>query len=419
MIIDQSQSSLDDAELTTALRSIGQDVKARLLLPNDPPLRDGSEEGVVTLTNRAERRFGADATLQAHEHAPTGTVRIASCFVRDAAGDPYLIEVSENLGDLDSTMQSLELVIVTVAPLVLLLSVGVGAFIMIRALKPLRAVVRWARVLDVSRLESQLEVTEGFDETLVLVDAFNQMTDRMAGSFRRVEEFAANASHELRTPLTSLTSSFEVTLKRERAGSEYKEVLDRALPEVRRLNRIVENLLVMAQVDGGDVVLRTNSVELDGILLESYEAIHLGGLAGGITVELGDMDVGIIEGDQHWLRQLFDNLLSNAVKYSRENGNVTVSAYSEESSVRVVIEDDGIGIPEEERAQIFSRYYRVQTKATQMVTGVGLGLSIALWAAEAHGGRIEVEAAHPQGTRFVVTLPTEQSERIPKLAKKA
>ena len=413
-ILQQTDSGIDPEALELVLSEVGHNVKARLVLPVDSALLEGSEEGVVMLSNRSEHRSHSDEGAHSHGNSSTETERIASSLARNRDGVPYLVELSENLGDLDSTMQSLEFVILTVAPLVLVLSIGVGAVIVIRALKPLQAVVRWASALDVSQLGSQLEVDEGFEETMVLVDAFNQMTERLAGSFRRLEEFAANASHELRTPLTSLTSSFEVTLNRERDASEYKEILERTLPEIRRLNRIVENLLVMAQVDGGEVVLRTNPVELDAILLESYEAVHLGGLAEGITVELGDMDVGTIEGDQHWLRQLFDNLLSNAVKYSLEKGVVKVSASANKVGVRVVIEDDGIGIPEEERARIFQRYYRVRSEEGAKVAGVGLGLSIALWAAEAHGGCIDVEAAQPRGTRFIVSLPLHQFWRRPK-----
>jgi len=176
------------------------------------------------------------------------------------------------------------------------------------------------------------------------------------------------------------------------------------------LNRIVENLLVMAQVDAGDVVLKTNPTELDAILLESYEAMHMGGSAAGITIELGDVDVGTIDGDQHWLRQMFDNLIGNAVKYSLPNGVVTISASSTAEEVEVSIEDEGVGIPEEERELIFHRYYRVQADGGR-VAGVGLGLSIAKWAAEAHGGEIRVEGVEPRGVRFVAKLPRHSVKR--------
>lgn len=393
-----------------ALQDVSREVLVRRLLPSDPPLRDGMKVGEVSLSNRAARRAGADSTNAEHDHEALGSMRIASSLIRTASGEFFLIEVSENLGDLDSTVSSLKQVIVTVAPLVLLLSIGVGAVIIVRAMRPLRSLVKWASSLDIERLGSQIEVEESFDETMVLVDAFNQMTERLAASFRQVQEFAANASHELRTPLTSLTSSFEVALSKPRAGEDYRDVLRRSLPEVRRLSRIVENLLVMAQVDAGYVVLKTNLVELDAVLLESYEAMHMGGIATGITIELGDMDVGEIEGDSHWLRQMFDNLIGNAVKYSLPNGVVRVSATSSDGEVMVMIEDNGPGVPEDEREFVFHRYYRVESESGR-VTGVGLGLSIAKWAAEAHGGNIRVEGVEPRGARFKVTLPRRQPVR--------
>ena len=393
-----------------ALANVAHEVEVRTLVSSDPPLRDGMKVGEVSLSNRAARRGGSGSPDGPHGHEALGSMRIASSLFRTNSGEPFLIEVSENLGDLDSTLSSLKQVILTVAPLVLLLSIGVGAVIIVRALRPLRSLVRWASSLEIERLGSQIEVEEGFEETLVLVDAFNQMTERLGASFRQVQEFAANASHELRTPLTSLTSSFEVALSKPREGDDYREVLRRSLPEVRRLSRIVENLLVMAQVDAGYVVLKTNQVELDAVLLESYEAMHMGGMATGITIELGDMDVGEIEGDSHWLRQMFDNLIGNAVKYSLANGVVRVSATSTADEVTVTIEDDGPGVPEDEREFIFHRYYRVESESGK-VSGVGLGLSIAKWAAEAHGGDIRVEGVEPRGSRFMVTLPRSQPKR--------
>ena len=402
------RGEFDSREL--ALQDVAHDVQLRTLLPSDPPLRDGMKVGEVSLSNRAARRAGADSASDPHGHEALGSMRIASSLILTNSGESFLIEVSENLGDLDSTLSSLKQVILTVAPLVLLLAIGVGAVILVRALRPLRSLVRWAGSLDIERLGSQIEVEEGFDETMVLVDAFNQMTERMATSFRQVQEFAANASHELRTPLTSLTSSFEVVLSKPRGGDDYREVLRRSLPEVRRLSRIVENLLVMAQVDAGYVVLKTNPVELDAVLLESYEAMHMGGIATGITIELGDMDVGEIEGDSHWLRQMFDNLIGNAVKYSLPNGVVRVSATTTAEEVTVTVEDDGPGVPEDERDFVFHRYYRVESESGR-VSGVGLGLSIAKWAAEAHGGDIYVEGVEPRGARFKVTLPRSQPKR--------
>ena len=411
LILRDLNEEVDREAWDNALQGVAHDIQVRALQPNDPPIRMGMEEGFVALSNRAARRLGAADADGEHGHEAIGSLRIASSLIRTRSGKPYLIEVSESLGDLDSTLGSLKQVILTVAPLVLLLSVGVGGVILVRALRPLRSLVRWASTLEVERLGSRIDLEEGFEETLVLVDAFNQMTERLAVSFRQISEFATNASHELRTPLTSLTSSFEVVLGRERTLEEYREALLRSLPEVRRLNRIVENLLVMAQVDAGDVELKTNPVEIDAILLESYEAMHMGGAAAGITIELGDMDVGSVEGDPHWLRQMFDNLIGNAVKYSTPEGVVRVFATSTEDEVVISIEDEGLGIPEEERRFVFHRYYRVQSEGSRRISGVGLGLSIAKWAVEAHGGKIEIHGVEPQGTRFDVTLPRCQTKR--------
>lgn len=390
----------DDVDaLGRTFRNMGHGVSFEVLDPGD---------GVTSTVEAAPIQL---ETRQPSEPIPghEGGLRIASTRFVARDGTAYHVEAREPLGDMRTTLASIRVVVVAITPLVFLLAIGVGALILWSALRPLRTMVRWAGEIDVNRLGDRLEIANAPSEIEVLADAFNQMTSRLASSFERVQEFSANASHELRTPLTSMTSSLDVTLQRERSAEEYRRVLGQLLDETVRLSRIVENLLVLAQTDTGTVELRREPIDLGTLLLESLDATHARSMERGVTVELEELDAEPIVGDPGWLRQLFDNLIDNAIKYSNRGGKVRVGAEVTRGDARIVVSDEGIGIPEEEQARIFDRFQRVESGQDDGRSGVGLGLAIALWVAEMHKGRILVEAEEGRGSTFKVILPRLES----------
>lgn len=405
-VVRQATELLEAAEDPTgtgagALRSRLDALGHNVTLSELPPEAAAQEEGEVRLSMRSEP---LEPGL-AHRHGASDHVlRVASTTVRKD-GHSYLIEASERLGDLGSTLESLRLVILIVAPMVLVLAIAVGALVLERALEPLRQVVQWAGSMEADKLDRRIVIERGPRDINVLVDAFNEMVERLAASFERVQEFTANSSHQLRTPLTSLTSSLEVALLGQRSAEEYRQVLEQSLAEVQQLSRTVELLLLMAQTDTGRIQLRLESIDLETFLMESLEGAHLLGLAAGVSVEVEEMESGVFEGDPSWLRHLFGNLAENAVKYTPAGGSVRVSASLTDGEVRVVVADTGVGIPASERTRIFERYYRAGADTGHPVAGVGLGLPIAAWVAEVHGGRIEVDSEVGVGSRFTVVLP--------------
>jgi heavy metal sensor kinase len=355
------------------------------------------ELGVISLSN--------ETAPEHHEGGGSTILRVASGVFQARNGQAYRVQVSENLGDVSTTLRSLQLVILTFAPLVLALSIGVGAWIIHNTLRPLRAVVRAAGSMDVNQLNDRISLAGGSREVTQLVDSFNQMIERLALSFERVREFNANASHELRTPLTALTSSLEVGLDKKRSVDEYREVMQQALLDVRHLNRIVENVLVMSQTDTGQVRLATRRVDLGELLADSIEAVLIRRADSQVDVEVDADSTCVVEGDPHWLRQLFDNLVDNAVKYTPAGGRVRIRTAAKGDLVEVEVADDGVGIPDEELPHVFDRYRRAPSAIRDDTPGVGLGLSIAEWVAGAHHGRIEIESTVGRGSRFTVVLP--------------
>jgi heavy metal sensor kinase len=373
---------------------------------------EGTRLGKIALSSRTEGQAETERTAPeatAHSHALSSSLRVASgYFELPDYGLVFLVEVSENLGDMDSTLASLRNGIVTIGPLVLLISIGVGAWILRGTLRPLNSVVRSVSTVDAEHFGDRIQVEASTREIRVLVKAFNQMLERLSLSFERLTEFTANASHELRTPLTSLTSNLEVTLEKERPAREYRRVMEEALADVRHLTRIVENLLVMAQTDMAHVKMDTQRVDISALVLDSLDALHVRGAAGAVDLEMDEGEEEedcLVEGDPHWLRQLFDNLIDNAVKYTPAGGRISVATRLRNGRVEVVFADTGVGIPEEELSLVFERYRRGASTRDEGTRGIGLGLAIAQWVAEAHGGSIEVKSALGEGSEFKVSLP--------------
>ena len=196
-------------------------------------------------------------------------------------------------------------------------------------------------------------------------------------------------------------------------NEEYRRVMGVALSQVRQLTKIAEDLLVLSQAEAGKLELRVEEVSIGNLLRQSVAAIAPRVVAGGLTLRTENLKDVTIDGDSRWLRQLFDNLLDNAVKYTLPGGSVTLLWRQEGGEVMVEVRDTGIGIPEGELPHIFSRFYRVDPARSRDVGGNGLGLSIALWVARSHGGRIDVDSAVGKGSRFRVILPSRfrQTER--------
>ncbi len=177
------------------------------------------------------------------------------------------------------------------------------------------------------------------------------------------------------------------------------------------MNRLVADLLLLAQAESG-MQLEKQPVELDTLILEVYRQAQLMSatqfpVGEGVTIRLGHEDQATIEGDPDRLKQLLLNLIDNALKYTPPGGTVSLSLYRDQEWVRVTIEDTGVGIPPDVLPHIFDRFYRAQREGRK---GVGLGLSIARWIAEAHGGRLSVESEVGQGTTFTLWLPTEEEK---------
>jgi len=223
------------------------------------------------------------------------------------------------------------------------------------------------------------------------------------------DELIALVSHELRTPLTSIVGYLELLTDPEaepltEQQARFLSIISRS---AERLLSLISDLLLMAQVESGGVLLDREALDLGAIAEDCVASARPTAAKRGVELEV-EIAATPVYGDRRCLSEVVDNLLSNALKFTPDGGSVTVRVARTESTVLLEVADTGIGIPPEEQAQLFSKFFRTRGAIKRAVQGTGLGLSIVKAIVDAHGGEVDVESEVSKGSTFRVALPAEE-----------
>ena len=233
---------------------------------------------------------------------------------------------------------------------------------------------------------------------------------------RRLErartDFVANASHELKTPIAALKGFIDTLVEdKSMPADTASHFLSRSAAQVSRLQGVVTDLLQLSRLESRDedrALLRIDLIQLlRAVYTDKLQDAHLADIA--LEIALPDESVEVL-GENESLEQLFTNLIDNALKYSPSGSIVRVVAELSDSTVKIQVIDQGIGIPVKEQARIFERFYRVDRARSREKGGTGLGLSIVKHITELHGGKVAVESVEGKGSTFTVTLPIAYSQ---------
>ena len=296
---------------------------------------------------------------------------------------------------------SIALILVFLPLIVILSSVG-GYLIVRKAFKPLYSVVSTSRMIAESGdLSNRVGLSDGSEEMVMLSSAFDDMIRKLEVSFERERQFADDVSHELRTPLAALISETEYAKTLDKSGMENS--LEKMSAIERRLSRLCSQLLELSRADRDKIVLEKESVDLKELVEATLLSFKEEAGKKNITLSLSGVDEAPFSGDRDQLTRLFINLISNAIRYGREGGHIDVYIGCDEGHWMVRVEDDGIGIGKENIGKVFDRFF--QEDRSRNSKGLGLGLSISKWIAEAHGGRIEAKSEKGKGSTFTLFLP--------------
>jgi two-component system OmpR family sensor kinase len=275
-----------------------------------------------------------------------------------------------------------------------------------RVSAPLRRMAAAATQVDAGDLGPRMEVPPGrADEVRVLAEAFNHMLDRLAEAFSSQREFVADASHELRTPLTVIRGQLEVLAAQGAPSSEdVRRVASVVAAEIARINRLVDELLLLAQAERTDF-LRLGRIELPAFVSELWDGISL---TANRRFELGPVPNGMLRADPDRLAQALRNLARNAIEHTEpDTGLVRLEVERMAGDrLRFAVLDDGPGIPRGERLRVFERFHRVDSGRSRSAGGAGLGLAIVRAMVEAHGGQVRAtDGAEKSGARVELVLP--------------
>ena len=269
--------------------------------------------------------------------------------------------------------------------------------------QPLRDMAKAARRMERGDYEQRVS-TSSRDEVGQLAVAFNRMSGELADLERLRRDLVANVSHELKTPISALRAHLENLLDGvERPDPETLQVM---LAQSERLGRLVDQLLELARLESGEVPLRLERVPLRSLVSQVLSEIAVGRPEQAVTVEehVPD-DLPLVQADPERVHQVLFNLLDNAMRFTPRGGRVRVTASRHDGAVEVSVADTGPGISPEHLPRLFERFYRIDTARSRNEGGTGIGLAIARWVVEAHGGRIWAESEPGKGAVFTFELP--------------
>ena len=311
-----------------------------------------------------------------------------------------VLHMGANLDDIiDSTHVLIRSLTIAIPAVVLLLAVLVW-WLVGRTLRPVESIRAEVARMDGDDLHRRVSEPPGDDEIARLARTMNAMMDRVEEATLRNQRFVADASHELRSPLTRIRSELEV-------DAAHPETADLAvtqrsiLDETIGLQRLVDELLHLARSDAGAGVRRSESLDLDDIVLRQGRRLRA---EGRVVVDLTEVSAAQVVGDADQLGRVVRNLADNANRHAASRVTFTLVERAERAILTVT--DDGTGIPPVQRNRVFERFTRLDGARNSAEGGTGLGLAITRDIVEAHGGTVVIDPEHLRGTRFVVTLPT-------------
>ena len=350
---------------------------------------------------------GSEGQRSVRVRGPSG--RVFGVMAAPATGSRgtgrWVIQVAYDHTGLMTALKRHESLMAAVLALTFLIALGLGHRVVRRGLRPLRAMVDATREIHSSTLSQRLSLKALPAELASLAQNFNEMLDRLDKSFKHISQFSADIAHELRTPLTNLRLEAEVTLSKERPAAQYREVLVSSLEEYAHISGIIDSLLFLALAERSEGNLEREPVNVRE---------ELGSIAGffepmatekNLRIDLaasGDLSMNL---NRFLVRRALSNLVSNALAHTPPGGIIGLAAYRQESSIRVIVSDNGAGIPAEHLPQLFDRFYRVDKARHGGSGGAGLGLSIVRTVMDLHEGLVEISSAPGHGTSVSLEFP--------------
>ena len=326
-------------------------------------------------------------------------------------GKPLLIRLAYSTEPLRSRLLDFVGLLLLAMPAALVVAAFAGYRVAGKALNPLEHMARQTEQITAQRLNERIPVDNPDDELGHMARVLNGLLVRLGESFEKLQHFTSDVSHELRTPLAAIRSVGEVGLQEDHSTEKYRDIIGSMLEEVARLTAMIDTLLTIAHADSGEVELHRTVFPLNDLVQESVAVVGVLAEDKKQSILVDGQSELSVSADRNFLRMAVINLLDNAVKYSPAGSTIRLRLSDGGPTsdlaqfVELAIADEGPGIPEDKAARVFDRFYRVDEGRTRDAGGAGLGLAIAKWAVETHGGTIDLRPRLPNGSVFCIRLP--------------
>ncbi len=334
-----------------------------------------------------------------------GAYRVISALAASGSGGTgrTVLEIALDQTEEESLLKSYRNTMAMALIAGILASAALGYGLTRRGMSPLTRMI--ASIEGIRFPHHQKHTTDdGLPEELVpLIDAFNDMLDRLRESFERLSQFSADLAHELRTPINNLRGEAEVTLLRSRSDKEYRHALESGLEELGRLSRMIDSLLFLARAESDRSILNLTifeareEIEKIGNFFEAYVEEK------GIRFEIRGS--AIVQADRDLFRRAVGNVVENAVKFTPSGGTVILTLRSGSGGVEVAVADTGQGIAPKHLPKVFDRFYRADPARGHSDRGAGLGLSLVRSIMALHGGSVKIESGVGRGTEVLLRFP--------------
>ena len=335
-------------------------------------------------------------------------IRVFAASV-NVVGATYRVLVSCDLAEQDEKLERAARALLIGIPFALLVAAAGGYVMARKSLAPVTIMSAKARQIGAETLGERIEVGDGRDELAFLATTLNDLLERLQRAFESQRRFMADASHELRTPLSIIQGEADVALSRsDRSAAEYQESIAVMQSASRKLTRIVQDLFLLARSDAGTYPMTRSRFYLDELIADCMRGMRSVADAKQIELRCDVPPDSLFFGDEELIHRMLTNLVDNAVKFTSAGGRVSVNASASDAAYTITISDTGPGIDAADQPHVFERFFRgSRLRRRNAPGGAGLGLPIARWIAEIHGGKLWLEQSDSTGTTIIVSLPCE------------
>lgn len=356
---------------------------------------------------------GNDSAFDTINHLATPdsedySYRLMTFPIDNKGKTPLYMQIAAPMTTFDTQLKSMKSLLLWGLPAVLLIAIFAGLYLIHKTLKPIQNMIDQTHLIKATNLKQRLLLPRSQDEIKELALTINSMLARIETAFESQENFIANASHQLLTPITIMKGEIEIYLLNE-SDANKRILFNSLLYEIDSLTRIVQSMLLLAQIESGQNILNLALVDPTDIVLDLIPQFKKTALNKNIHIKydvIQNSDQVFCNLDTGLIKQLLSNLIDNAIKYSFNNGQIYIRSFWQTDGVKIEIEDFGQGIPEHIQPILFNHFTRANTSSS--IQGYGLGLSIAQKIAKIHRTQIEILKKDSPGALFSILFKANQ-----------